>query len=262
MGKIAIQEAIEQVNARGAKAFVPYIMAGDPSLSDLKDQLLYLQESNATVIELGIPFSDPVADGPTIQEAGKRALKSGTTLPKILSVLKEIKDDITVPIVLMTYINPLFKYGLGKVFEDIEAAGVSGLIIPDLPLEQYALIETHIKKTDLALIQLVTLMSPDQRIEKLAKLSEGFVYAVSVTGITGERATISDQLEGFIQKLKKHSPVPVLAGFGISSPEQVAQVASLGDGVIVGSKIVDLQNKGEQSKIRELIHAATQPSVI
>ncbi|WP_404403327.1 tryptophan synthase subunit alpha [Jeotgalibacillus malaysiensis] len=258
MGKSAIKQAIEKVNDQGAKAFVPYIMAGDPSIEELKDQLLFLQESGATVIELGIPFSDPAADGPVIQEAGKRALKNGASLSKILGALSAMKETLTVPIVLMTYINPLYKYGLSGVFQDIEKAGVSGLIIPDLPYEQNALIQPFISKTDLALIQLVTLTSPEERIKRLAEASEGFLYAVSVTGITGERANISDKLENFISRLKNYSSVPVLAGFGISTPEQVKEVSSYGDGVIVGSKIVDLQYKKLQSEIESLIHAAVK----
>lgn len=258
MGKLAIKKAIEEVNGQGAKAFVPYIMAGDPSVEELKDQLLFLQESGATVIELGIPFSDPAADGPVIQEAGKRALKNGASLSKILDALSAIKEILTVPIVLMTYINPLYKYGLSGVFQDIENAGVSGLIIPDLPYEQNALIQPFISKTDLALIQLVTLTSPEERIKRLAEASEGFLYAVSVTGITGERANISDKLENFISRLKTYSSVPVLAGFGISTPEQVKEVSSYGDGVIVGSKIVDLQYKKQQTEIEHLIHAAVK----
>ncbi|MDZ5711907.1 tryptophan synthase subunit alpha [Jeotgalibacillus haloalkalitolerans] len=258
MGKMAIKKAIEQVNEQGAKAFVPYIMAGDPSIDDLKDQLHFLQQSGATVIELGIPFSDPAADGPVIQEAGKRALSNGASLSKILEALSAIKETLTVPIVLMTYINPLYKYGLNKVFQDIEDAGVSGLIIPDLPYEQNALIQPFISKTDLAVIQLVTLTSPEERIKTLAEASEGFLYAVSVTGITGERANISEKLESFISRLKSYSSVPVLAGFGISTPEQVKEVSSYGDGVIVGSKIVDLQYKNLQTDIENLIHAAVK----
>ncbi|MEW9501781.1 tryptophan synthase subunit alpha [Jeotgalibacillus marinus] len=255
MGKRTIQQAIEQVNQNGEKAFIPYIMAGDHGLENLRDQLLFLQQSGATVIELGIPFSDPVADGPTIQEAGKRALKQGTTLKKIFDTLQEIRQDVTVPIVLMTYINPVFKYGLERFFKDSENAGVDGLIIPDVPLEQRSLFEQHMQQTDLALIQLVTLTSPDQRIESLAKASEGFLYAVTVTGITGARSEVSEKLESFIDKLKKHSDVPVLAGFGISTPAQVREISSLGDGVIVGSRIVDLLHKGKRDEIFELIQA-------
>ncbi|KIL48823.1 tryptophan synthase [Jeotgalibacillus alimentarius] len=258
MGKHEISQAIETVNQSGSKAFVPYIMAGDPTVDALKDQLLFLQNSGATVIELGIPFSDPAADGPVIQEAGKRALKNGASLHAVLSELQKIKDEVTVPIVLMTYINPLYKYGLDRVFNDIEKSGVSGLIIPDLPYEQNPLISNFIKQTDLALIQLVTLTSPDSRIKMLAEASEGFLYAVSVTGITGERANISDRLESFLKQLKAYSKVPVLAGFGISTPEQVKEVASYGDGVIVGSKIVDLQYKNQQKDIESLIHAAVK----
>ncbi|TDL34853.1 tryptophan synthase subunit alpha [Jeotgalibacillus sp. S-D1] len=261
MGKKQIQDAIEKVVSNGQKAFIPYIMAGDPGLENLKDQLLFLQEAGATAVELGIPFSDPVADGPTIQEAGKRALESGTTLKKVLETLKLCRGDIHIPVVLMTYINPVFKYGLQRFFKDSEEAGVDGLIIPDVPLEQRPLIEANMNQTDLALIQLVTLTSPIERIERLAKASEGFLYAVTVTGITGARSAVSEKLESFLYTLKKHSSVPVLAGFGISTPEQVKEVASLGDGVIVGSRIVDLLHQGKREDIRQLIQAAANTEV-
>ncbi|PPA71823.1 tryptophan synthase subunit alpha [Jeotgalibacillus proteolyticus] len=256
MGKQTIKQAIENTVNEGNKAFVPYIMAGDPSLDDLKSQLLFLQEAGATVIELGLPFSDPVADGPTIQDAGIRALENGTTVKKVLAELKAIRSEIHVPIVLMTYINPLFKYGLTTFFTDSEEAGVDGVIIPDVPLEQRSLIEEHMNQTDIALIQLVTLTSPEERVKRLAKASEGFLYAVTVTGITGARSAVSEKLESFIYTLKKHSSVPVLAGFGISTPDQVKEIASLGDGVIVGSRIVDLLHQKKKEEIKELIQAA------
>lgn len=258
MGKTTIQTAIEQTVENGGKAFVPYIMAGDGGIDALKDQLVFLQESGATVVELGIPFSDPVADGPTIQDAGLRALRAGTTLRSVLEKLKEIRSDITVPIVLMTYINPIFKYGLEAFFADSEAAGVDGLIIPDVPAEQFELIQPYIEKTDIALIQLVTLTSPAERIERLASISQGFLYAVTVTGITGARAEVNEKLESFLQTLKQHSKVPVLAGFGISTPEQVKEIAQYGDGVIVGSRIVDLLHQGKRDEIAGLI-AAVKP---
>ncbi|KIL47928.1 tryptophan synthase subunit alpha [Jeotgalibacillus campisalis] len=256
MGKAHIQEAIEKVVERGDKAFIPYIMAGDPDISQLKEQLLFLEKSGATVVELGIPFSDPVADGPTIQEAGKRALNSGTTVKKVLEALSSFRDEISIPIVLMTYINPLFKYGLSQFFKDSQAAGVDGVIIPDVPLEQRPLIDEHMNRTDIALIQLVTLTSPDHRIKRLAQASEGFLYAVTVTGITGARSAVSENLESFIYSLKKHSNVPVMAGFGISTPEQVKEISSLGDGVIVGSRVVDLLHQGKREEITQLIQAA------
>lgn len=261
MGKKQIQEAIEKVVNNGQKAFIPYIMAGDQGLENLKEQLLFLQEAGATAVELGIPFSDPVADGPTIQDAGKRALENGTTLKKVLEALKSCSGEVYIPVVLMTYINPVFKYGLERFFKDSEEAGVDGLIIPDVPLEQRPLVEAYMNRTELALIQLVTLTSPIERVKRLAKASEGFLYAVTVTGITGARSAVSEHLESFLYTLKKHSSVPVLAGFGISTPDQVKEVASLGDGVIVGSRIVDLLHQGKRDEIRQLIQAAAGSKV-
>ncbi|KIL45492.1 tryptophan synthase subunit alpha [Jeotgalibacillus soli] len=257
MGKYEIQHAITQVIENGGKAFVPYIMAGDGGLSQLKEQLLFLQEAGATVVELGIPFSDPVADGPTIEEAGQRALKNGTTLRGVLKELASFRNEINIPIVLMTYINPIYKYGLDTFFAHCEQSGVDGLIIPDVPLEQRDLIQDELEKTNIALIQLVTLTSPIERIEKLAEASEGFLYAVTVTGITGARSAVSEKLESFIFTLKKHSKVPVLAGFGISTPDQVKEIAAFGDGVIVGSRIVDLLHKGKREEIQKLIDASS-----
>ncbi|MCZ8537751.1 tryptophan synthase subunit alpha [Paenisporosarcina quisquiliarum] len=256
MTKMKLQTVIEQQVATGGKAFIPYIMAGDGGLQNLREQLLFLQESGATAVELGIPFSDPVADGPTIQEAGKRALTSGVTLRGVLEEIGRIRHEITIPIVLMTYLNPVFRYGIEKIAQDCAEAGVSGLIVPDLPLEESAMVKDEFSKHDLALVQLVSLTSPQERIERIAKASEGFLYAVTVTGITGARAEFAANVGEHLAKLKKVSLVPVMAGFGISTPEQVREMGKLADGVIVGSSIVDALHDGNLDCIRELIAAS------
>jgi tryptophan synthase alpha chain len=238
------------------KAFVPYIMAGDGGLSSLKEKLLFLQESGADAIEIGIPFSDPVADGPTIQRAGIRALKEGTTLKKVLDSLEEYKDEVRIPLILMTYLNPIIAYGSEKFAEDAQNAGVAGCIIPDLPIEEEALILSSLEKVNLSLIRLVTLTTPIERIREIAARSSGFIYAVTVTGTTGTRNEFGGDLAGFLKTVKSLSPVPVLAGFGVSNKEQIQEVCKHCDGVIVGSKVINLFELGQYDEIQKLIHSA------
>jgi len=256
MTKQQVMQAILQCNERGNKAFVPYIMAGDGGLQTLQKTILFLQEAGATAIEVGIPFSDPVADGEVIQQAGERALAEGITLRKVMKELASFKEEVTVPLVIMTYLNPVLSYGLTAIAADCEASGVYGLIIPDLPLEESGMLKDALKNSDVALIQLVSLTSPTERIEAIAKAAEGFIYAVTVNGITGVRSSFTEGLEGHLERLKAASSVPVLAGFGISTPEQVRSLGSLADGVIVGSAIVTALHVGDHETVRTLINAS------
>ncbi|MEH7884851.1 tryptophan synthase subunit alpha [Bacillus sp. JJ1609] len=241
---------------KGKKIFVPYIMAGDGGLKSLREKLLFLQDSGADAIEVGIPFSDPVADGPIIQRAGIRALKEGTTLKKVLGALKEFNDEVTVPLILMTYLNPLIAYGYEQFAKDAEISGVAGCIIPDLPIEEEGLIVPYLEKENLTLIRLVTLTTPVERIREIAGKSAGFIYAVTVTGTTGTRNEFSNDLAGFLKTVKSLSSVPVLAGFGVSNKEQIQEVCKHCDGVIVGSKVIDLFEQGKYEEIQNLIHSA------
>jgi len=256
MSKAKLQSAIERVVASGGRAFIPYIMAGDGGLTKLRDQLLFLQEAGATAVELGIPFSDPVADGPTIQEAGKRALALGVTLRGVLEEVGRLREEVSIPIVLMTYLNPVYRYGIEAFANDCAEAGVSGVIVPDLPLEESELLHHDLNEQDIALIQLVSLTSPVKRIERIAQASEGFLYAVAVTGITGARAAFTADIGVHLERLKEASPVPVMAGFGISTPEQVREMGKLADGVIVGSRIVDALHEGDLEAVKALIGAS------
>lgn len=256
MGKQRIEQALNQVLGKGEKVFIPYIMAGDGGLEQLEKQLLFFQENGATLVELGVPFSDPVADGPTIQAAGLRALTTGITLKKLLTFLKTNRPKIQIPIVLMTYINPLLQYGINRLVEDAGAAGVDGFIIPDVPIEEEGVIAPQLNSANLAWIQLVTVTTPLKRIEKIAKKSDGFVYAVTVAGITGARSTLQATLHSYLQSIKTVSPVPVLAGFGISTPEQVRSTTRYCDGVIVGSKIIELWHANKKKDLIELIKAS------
>ncbi|WP_075619547.1 tryptophan synthase subunit alpha [Paenisporosarcina indica] len=256
MTKGKLQTAIELQVASGGRAFIPYIMAGDGGLAKLRQQLFFLQESGATAVELGIPFSDPVADGPTIQEAGKRALAAGVTLQGVIEEIGRLREEVMIPIVLMTYLNPVFRYGIEQFAKDCADVGVSGVIIPDLSLEESAILHSDLRKNDVPLIQLVSLTSPQERIERIAKASEGFLYAVTVTGITGARKEFATNVGTHLAKLKEVSSVPVMAGFGISTPEQVREMINLADGVIVGSRIVDALHAGDFEMIKNLIGAS------
>ena len=244
---------------RSEKAFVPYIMAGDGGLNVLMDRLEFLKEQGATAVELGIPFSDPVADGPTIQAAGQRALDLGVNLTKIMSELLSNKERIEIPIILMTYYNPILQYGVEQFQEICCQIGIAGLIIPDLPLEESELIREIFQDTDVCIIQLVSLTSPPQRIKTIASASEGFVYAVTINGITGARESFAKELEQHFCAIKQYSDIPVLAGFGISTADHVQEMNRIADGVVVGSAIVDAFNSGDTEVIKELIRAKRVP---
>ncbi|MFJ5769813.1 tryptophan synthase subunit alpha [Psychrobacillus sp. NPDC093180] len=253
MTKTTLTKAIQTRVNQGEKAFIPYIMGGDGSLTE---QILFLQEAGATAIEVGIPFSDPVADGPTIQRAGERALRNGVTLRTILDELTGIRDEVKIPLVIMTYINPILSYGIDAFAQACVKSGVYGLIVPDVPLEENEILKDAFQETDVSLVPLVSLTSPPDRIEKIVAAGEGFIYAVTVNGITGVRDGFDDYLEKHLNQLKRISSVPVLAGFGISTPEQVKSVGALVDGVIVGSAIVEAFHQKELEKIRELVAAS------
>ncbi|MEI3614365.1 tryptophan synthase subunit alpha [Pseudogracilibacillus sp. SO30301A] len=253
MGKEKIKNYFNNKLANNENLFVPYIVAGDGGLNKLKSRIEFLEESGVAAIELGIPFSDPVADGPIIQEASIRALEYGTTLAKVLEILEPFKEERKVPIILMTYINPIYAYGIEKFAADCEQVGVDGLIIPDVPLEEEALVAESFSKHHIAFIRLAALTSTPDRLKKIARRSEGFLYAVSVTGTTGARETHHERVYSYLETLKKYSNVPVLAGFGVSSSEQAHELSKHCDGVIVGSKIVDLLHQEKDEEVRALI---------
>ena len=258
---MTLQQTIENVNKQGGQAFIPYIMAGDGGLETLRETILRLQQIGATAIEVGIPFTDPVADGPTIEAAGMRALANGVNLTNVLATLKSFASDVSIPLVIMTYLNPILAYGAEVFAKDAKDAGVRGVIVPDMPMEESDIIHDALKTHQLALVQLVSLTSPPERIAKLAAASEGFVYAVTVNGITGARSSFATNLEQHFKALKDVSNVPVLAGFGISTPEHVQQFANICDGVIVGSKIVDCIQQEDWNSIEALIHSAKKLEV-
>lgn len=255
-GKAKMDAYFKAVQDRGQNLFVPYIVAGDGGLERLAEQIKLLEESGVAAIELGIPFSDPVADGPTIQRAGMRALDGGVTLQRVLDMLRDTRGQRSVPIVLMTYFNPIYSLGVDKFAAACLESGVDGIIVPDLPMEEEDLLSEALEANDVAFIRLVALTSTPERMEELAKRSEGFLYAVAVRGTTGARAEHDDGVADYLKSLKELSEVPVMAGFGVSNAEQARELSSHCDGVIVGSAIVDLFYEGRDDEVRALVEAS------
>jgi tryptophan synthase alpha chain len=248
-----IEQSFSALNEQNRKAFIPYIMAGDGGLNILPETLSTLETFGATLIEVGVPFSDPVADGPTIQQAGIRALQNGTTLRGIIAELTKAREVVSIPIVLMTYLNPIYSYGISTFAKDIANAGVDGCIIPDLPIEEEDLLAEELESAGIELIRLVTLTSPRERIKEISSRGKGFLYTVTVKGITGTRNEFDQEVVEFLKRVKEVSPIPVVAGFGISSENQIKELTPHCDGVIVGSKIVDLLNKNDISGLESFM---------
>ncbi|OTN89006.1 tryptophan synthase, alpha subunit [Enterococcus sp. 7E2_DIV0204] len=236
--------------------FVPYIMAGAQGLEQLADEIHLLTEAGASAIELGIPFSDPVADGPVIQAAGLRALENKVTLRKIIKQLKQVKTPT--PLVIMTYFNPIFSYGLEAFVQDLAETNVLGLIIPDLPYEHQERLAPFLKDSDISLIPLVALTTPKERIPELVEAGDGFIYAVAVNGVTGIGRNYEETVDEHLAYIQKVSDKPVLAGFGVSSRDHVDRFRKSCAGVIVGSKIVQLLSEGKQNEVTAFIEAAVR----
>ncbi|MGM8211354.1 tryptophan synthase subunit alpha [Virgibacillus sp. W0430] len=253
MGKEKIEQKFQVKRDANENLFVPYIMAGDGGLDQLEDRMLFLQASGVAAIEVGIPFSDPVADGPSIQDAGQRALKAGTTLASVLETLEQFKEKREVPTIIMTYVNLIYRYGVEQFALDCINAGIDGVIVPDVPLEEEDFLTSTFQKHSIAFIRLAARTSPPERLKQIAERAEGFLYAVSVNGTTGARATHQESVHAYLETLKRYSNVPVLAGFGVSTPEQAQQLSANCDGVIVGSKIVDLFHQSDKLAIESLI---------
>ena len=235
-------------------ALMPFIMAGDPNIEKTSEILLKLQENGADLIELGIPYSDPLADGPIIQLSASRALKSGTTPKKVINLLESLKGKLNIPIILFTYLNPLLCFGFEHFCELASNAGVSGLIIPDLPLEEAYKFSKIVSNHSMDLVLLVAPTTPFERMKKISNHTKGFTYLVSVTGVTGERNKMENRVESLITKLKEISIKPVAVGFGISSPEHIDRVRKWGaDGVIIGSAFVKrISNSNEIEVVNKI----------
>ena len=244
-----IQQRFSQLQAEGRCALMPFLMAGDPDLARTRAALLALQAAGADMIELGIPYSDPLADGPVIQAAASRALASATTPGKVLEMLASLRGELTIPVILFTYSNPLLNRGMEAFCRAAASAGAAGLVVPDLPLEEAEKLSSIAAAEGLDLVLLVAPTTPTERMGRIAAASRGFTYLVSVTGVTGVRTSIETRVEGLVHQLKAMGPTPVAVGFGIAGPEQARQVRDWGaDGAIVGSALVKVMAEADASQ--------------
>lgn len=233
-----IEKRFKKLRSQNKKAFIPYIMAGDPFLEKTMERVLMLERCGADIVELGVPFTDPLADGPTIQRAAERALSAGVTLRKVIGLVKELRQKTQIPIVLMTYYNPVFKYGEERFVDDAVAAGVDGVIVPDLPPDEAETLIKHSRRKGLSTIFLLAPTSTGERIRKVTKASTGFIYYVSITGITGAKLSPDNTINESIGSIRRLTDRPVAVGFGVSTPDEARTISGFADGVIVGSAIV------------------------
>lgn len=235
-----IRERFAQLRAEGRAALMPYITAGHPSLDVTEALLPAMARAGADLIELGIPFSDPLADGPTIQKAAQRALEAGVTIAAVHAMVERLRrQGLTVPVLYMVYYNCIFSHGEERFLDDARAAGIDGLIVPDLPLEESASLRRLAEERGIDLVYLLAPTSTPERIAATAEHSRSFIYCVSLTGVTGARERLSSALKPMLQRIRAVTDLPLAVGFGVSTPEQAQEVARLADGVIVGSALVD-----------------------
>jgi tryptophan synthase alpha chain len=246
-----IVEKFAQLKKAGKKGFVVYIGAGDPNLEATRQLSLAFDQAGVDILELGVPFSDPLADGLVNQLAAQRGLKSGTTPPKLLETIAAIRKDSQIPIVLYIYFNLIHKVGLEKFIADAAKAGVDGLLVLDLPPEESDNYETLMKKSGLCHIYLVAPTTPEERMALIVKRGAGFIYYISREGVTGMQANVAANLAAQVAKIRAHTDLPVAVGFGISNPEQAKAVAAEADGCVVGSAIVN--QIAEHGKSKDLV---------
>ncbi|PVH31071.1 hypothetical protein PAHAL_9G051000 [Panicum hallii] len=239
---LSVSQTMSRLKAQGKTAFIPYITAGDPDLATTAEALRLLDACGVDVIELGVPCSDPYADGPA---STARALASGTTPDGVLAMLKEVTPELSCPVVLFSYFKPVVRWGLADFAAAAKEAGVHGLIVPDLPYAATCALRSEAMKNNLELVLLTAPATPEERMKEITRASEGFIYLVSVNGVTGPRANVSTRVESLIQEVKQVTDKPVAVGFGISKPEHVKQIAEWGaDGVIIGSAMVRQLGEG------------------
>lgn len=261
-GSRRIQDHFANLSQQGRKGFVAYITAGDPSPEATGEILDALATAGVDVIELGIPFSDPLADGPTIQAASGRALEAGMTVRKSLELVKIFRSKHQTPLVLFTYLNPVYAYGFPRFVQDATEAGADGLLILDLPPEEAAQNTELSNLGGLNSIRLISPTTPPARMGDICREASGFIYYVSREGVTGEQAELSDSIASQVAEIKKHTSIPVAVGFGISSPEQVAAVAASSDAAVVGSAIVrHIAENASAPDLAKKVEAFVRPMV-
>lgn len=235
-----ISEVFKALRGRGEKGLIPYIMAGDPSVEETGELVLTLEKAGADIIELGVPFTDPIADGPVIQKASERALTGKVSLRDILSLVRTLRGRTRIPLVLMTYYNPLYRFGEDRFVKEAVSAGVDGVIVPDLPPEEAKTLMASAKQSGLDVIFLLAPTSTQERISRIALLSSGFIYYVSLTGITGAPLKDMEEIKTKIAEIRRYTSKPIAVGFGISTAQEAALCAQWADAVVVGSAIVRL----------------------
>lgn len=250
---------LRDLHARKQKALVAYITAGDPSPDRTASIVLALERGGADIIELGVPFSDPIADGPVIQRGAERALAAGTSMRKVLKIASEIRANSDIPLILFTYLNPVLKYGVEKLAADAKAAGIDGVLLTDLSVEEADRHITPFREHDLDTVFLAAPTSTDRRLELVAKYSTGFVYLVSRAGVTGERDSLSSSAAPLVERMRRFTDLPLALGFGIATPEQASEAAELADAVVVGSALVRIIEKaGTAGNLEEDLEAFTR----
>ncbi|MBU1888445.1 MAG: tryptophan synthase subunit alpha [Candidatus Omnitrophica bacterium] len=238
-----IDKKFKELGKRCGKAFIAFIMAGDPSINTTEKLIFELETSGADMIELGVPFSDPLADGPTIQRSSQRALKNKVNLDSVFNLVKKIRSMTQVPVIFLTYYNLIYYYGLERFARMAKASGVDGVVIPDLPFEESRPLRDAARKNSVAIVHLAAPTSSKERLKKIAEASTGFIYYVSLTGTTGAREILPQEIFENLRLIKRMTRKPVCVGFGISSAKQVARISMVADGVIVGSAIVKVIEK-------------------
>jgi tryptophan synthase alpha chain len=233
-----LREKLNTLQKQGRKVLVPFMTAGDPDLQTTEALLEALVIGGADIIELGVPFSDPLADGPVLQAAASRSLRAGITPHACLDLAARFREKHTLPLVLLIYYNLIFSYGQERFCREAAAAGICGLVVPDLPYEEADALNHAARGEGLVNIRMIAPTTGEERLANICRGAEGFIYAVTVTGVTGERRNLDPELPLLVQRARQHTSIPVLLGFGVSGPDQAAQAAALADGVIVGSALV------------------------
>lgn len=264
-GLKAIAEAFSARAEAGGKVFIPYIMAGDPDAKTSLEIAAKVCEAGADILELGMPFSDPMADGPVIQKAGERALEGGMSFSGLLEVTRDLRSNgVSTPIICMTYVNPLMKRGYAKMASQAAEAGIDGFIVVDVPPEEATELHTALRAENLALVYLLAPTSTDKRVRIVTDAASGFLYYVSMTGVTGARLDITADLRENVSRIKAQTELPVVVGFGIQAPDQAREVAQCADGVVVGSALIqaleslprEKRSEAADEFVRPLIEAA------